>query len=43
VLRFDGEPPREHAAPPLLGEHDAAVRAWLTAAGAPDAADGGHG
>jgi crotonobetainyl-CoA:carnitine CoA-transferase CaiB-like acyl-CoA transferase len=29
VLRFDGEPPREHAAPPLLGQHDAAVREWL--------------
>jgi len=29
VLRFDGEEPRAHAAPPLLGEHDAAVRDWL--------------
>ena len=29
VLRFDGQPPREHAAPPLLGQHDAAVRSWL--------------
>jgi crotonobetainyl-CoA:carnitine CoA-transferase CaiB-like acyl-CoA transferase len=28
-LRFDGAPPREHAAPPALGQHDAAVRAWL--------------
>lgn len=28
-LRFDGEPPRRHAAPPLLGQHDAAVRDWL--------------
>ncbi len=28
-LRFDGAPPREHAAPPELGQHDAAVRAWL--------------
>ena len=28
-LRFDGAPPREHAAPPVLGQHDAAVRAWL--------------
>ncbi|HEY1642420.1 MAG TPA: CoA transferase [Streptosporangiaceae bacterium] len=31
VLRFDGEPPRQHAAPPLLGQHDAAVREWLAA------------
>jgi crotonobetainyl-CoA:carnitine CoA-transferase CaiB-like acyl-CoA transferase len=29
VLRFDGQAPREHAAPPLLGQHDAAVRDWL--------------
>ena len=29
VLRFDGEPPREHTAPPLLGQHDAVVREWL--------------
>jgi crotonobetainyl-CoA:carnitine CoA-transferase CaiB-like acyl-CoA transferase len=29
VLRFDGEPPRQHAAPPLLGQHDAAIREWL--------------
>ena len=28
-LRFDGMPPSEHAAPPVLGQHDAAVRAWL--------------
>ncbi len=28
-LRFDGEPPREHTAPPLLGEHTDAVLAWL--------------
>ncbi|TDB96003.1 CoA transferase [Actinomadura sp. 7K534] len=28
-LRFDGAPPREHTAPPLLGEHNAAVLAWL--------------
>lgn len=28
-LRFDGAPPREHRAPPLLGEHNEAVRAWL--------------
>jgi crotonobetainyl-CoA:carnitine CoA-transferase CaiB-like acyl-CoA transferase len=28
-LRFDGAPPREHTAPPLLGEHTAAVMAWL--------------
>jgi crotonobetainyl-CoA:carnitine CoA-transferase CaiB-like acyl-CoA transferase len=29
VLRFDGLPPREHAAPPLLGQHEQAVRDWL--------------
>jgi len=29
VLRFDGQPPRQHAAPPLLGQHDDAVREWL--------------
>ncbi len=28
-LRFDGAAPREHAAPPMLGQHDAAVRGWL--------------
>jgi len=28
-LRFDGAAPREHAPPPVLGQHDAAVRAWL--------------
>ncbi len=28
-LRFDGDPPRRHGAPPLLGQHDASVRAWL--------------
>jgi crotonobetainyl-CoA:carnitine CoA-transferase CaiB-like acyl-CoA transferase len=32
ALRFDGDPPREHTAPPLLGQHDAAVRDWLDAA-----------
>lgn len=32
VLRFDGQPPRAHAAPPLLGQHDAAVRDWLDGA-----------
>jgi hypothetical protein len=36
VLRFDGQPPRAHAAPPLLGQHDAAVRDWLADA-EPDA------
>jgi crotonobetainyl-CoA:carnitine CoA-transferase CaiB-like acyl-CoA transferase len=30
VLRFDGQPPRQHTAPPLLGQHDAAVREWLS-------------
>lgn len=28
-LRFDGAATRAHASPPLLGEHDGAVRAWL--------------
>jgi len=28
-LRFDGEPPREHTAPPLLGQHTESVLAWL--------------
>jgi len=28
-LRFDGATPREHMPPPVLGQHDAAVRAWL--------------
>lgn len=28
-VRFDGAEPRTHRAPPLLGEHDEAVRAWL--------------
>jgi crotonobetainyl-CoA:carnitine CoA-transferase CaiB-like acyl-CoA transferase len=28
-VRFDGEQPRDHAAPPLLGEHNASVRQWL--------------
>jgi len=28
-LRFDGAPPREHAAPPTLDQHGAAIRAWL--------------
>jgi crotonobetainyl-CoA:carnitine CoA-transferase CaiB-like acyl-CoA transferase len=28
-LRFDGEPPREHTAPPLLGQHQDTVLAWL--------------
>jgi crotonobetainyl-CoA:carnitine CoA-transferase CaiB-like acyl-CoA transferase len=29
VLRFDDQPSSQHAAPPLLGQHDAAVRDWL--------------
>jgi crotonobetainyl-CoA:carnitine CoA-transferase CaiB-like acyl-CoA transferase len=37
VLRFDGVPPREHTAPPLLGQHDAAVRDWLDAGEGPRA------
>lgn len=28
-LRFDGAVARDHAAPPLLGEHNETVRAWL--------------
>ena len=32
-LRFDDAEPRTHRAPPMLGEHDEAVRAWL---GEPD-------
>jgi crotonobetainyl-CoA:carnitine CoA-transferase CaiB-like acyl-CoA transferase len=28
-LRFDDTPEREHAAPPLLGEHTEAILAWL--------------
>ena len=29
ALRFDGAVPREHTAPPLLGQHTEAVLAWL--------------
>jgi crotonobetainyl-CoA:carnitine CoA-transferase CaiB-like acyl-CoA transferase len=29
ALRFDGDGPRDHAPPPVLGQHDAAVRGWL--------------
>ncbi|MCU1656805.1 MAG: yfdE 2, partial [Pseudonocardiales bacterium] len=28
-LRFDGTEPRQHAAPPTLDQHGAAIRAWL--------------
>jgi crotonobetainyl-CoA:carnitine CoA-transferase CaiB-like acyl-CoA transferase len=28
-LRFDGEPPARHAPPPLLGQHNTEVLAWL--------------
>lgn len=28
-LRFDGAPPREHTAPPELGQHNDSVLAWL--------------
>jgi crotonobetainyl-CoA:carnitine CoA-transferase CaiB-like acyl-CoA transferase len=28
-LRFDGDEPLTHGAPPLLGQHDESVRAWL--------------
>lgn len=37
-LRFDGAEAAEHRPPPLLGEHDASVRAWL--AGTADGAAG---
>lgn len=30
-LRFDGDPPVRHTAPPALGEHDDEVLAWLEA------------
>ena len=39
-LRFDGSTPVEHAAPPLLGQHDASVRQWLDELDAVDAAAG---
>jgi crotonobetainyl-CoA:carnitine CoA-transferase CaiB-like acyl-CoA transferase len=39
VLRFDGEPPRQHTAPPLLGQHDDAIREWLAEPGSPPAAE----
>ncbi|WP_396451336.1 CaiB/BaiF CoA transferase family protein, partial [Actinomadura sp.] len=39
-LRFDGAAPREHTAPPLLGEHNDAVLAWLDAL---DGLDENHG
>ena len=29
-VRFDGAPPRAHGAPPVLGEHEAAVLSWLS-------------
>jgi crotonobetainyl-CoA:carnitine CoA-transferase CaiB-like acyl-CoA transferase len=32
VLRFDGAQPRQHSAPPLLGQHDDSVRDWLDGA-----------
>jgi crotonobetainyl-CoA:carnitine CoA-transferase CaiB-like acyl-CoA transferase len=37
LLRFDGLVPREHTAPPLLGQHDASVRDWLDAGEEPRA------
>ncbi|MBB5789381.1 CaiB/BaiF CoA transferase family protein [Jiangella mangrovi] len=30
AIRFDGAAPKQHASPPLLGEHDESVRAWLS-------------
>jgi crotonobetainyl-CoA:carnitine CoA-transferase CaiB-like acyl-CoA transferase len=39
-LRFDGDPPAVHAAPPLLGQHDESVRRWLDELDAPDAPRG---
>ncbi|TDE00287.1 CoA transferase [Jiangella asiatica] len=41
AVRFDGAAPREHAAPPLLGEHDKSVRAWLDELDGTDDGDGG--
>jgi crotonobetainyl-CoA:carnitine CoA-transferase CaiB-like acyl-CoA transferase len=38
VLRFDGEPPYRHTAPPLLGQHDETVRKWLDQADQADLA-----
>ncbi len=35
-LRFDGDPVQQHAAPPLLGQHDDSVRAWLAEVEAAD-------
>ncbi|MEU9123579.1 CoA transferase [Streptomyces sp. NPDC048506] len=29
AVRFDGDPPQRHAAPPVLGEHTRAVLGWL--------------
>ena len=29
ALRFDQHAGREHGPPPLLGQHDAAIRDWL--------------
>ena len=29
AVRFDGDQPQQHGAPPLLGQHDESVRAWL--------------
>jgi crotonobetainyl-CoA:carnitine CoA-transferase CaiB-like acyl-CoA transferase len=40
ALRFDDEPPRAHATPPLLGQHDAAVRDWLDSLDNADQAPG---
>ncbi len=36
-LRFDGQAPFPHSAPPTLGQHDETVRAWLDEADARDA------
>jgi crotonobetainyl-CoA:carnitine CoA-transferase CaiB-like acyl-CoA transferase len=38
-LRFDGGARRAHAAPPVLDQHGAAVRAWLAESGGPPESD----
>lgn len=40
VLRFDGAEPHRHTAPPLLGEHNESVLAWLDRLDGSDGSDG---
>jgi crotonobetainyl-CoA:carnitine CoA-transferase CaiB-like acyl-CoA transferase len=40
-LRFDGHQPAAHQPPPLLGQHDASVRAWLAEQDEPADSAGG--